>query len=158
MTSESAKARQDALAFLRRNKTGVLATAGHDNLPHASVVHYTADDKFSVYIMTLTNSRKYQALKAHPQVAFTVFTEDTPQTLQMEGMAQDISMSDTAGSKKDELFEVLNTNPFFYAPISKLDIHDTAIVWIRPKWMRWADYAFADDGNETVWKELTIDP
>lgn len=150
------KARQDALAFLKRHRTGVLATAGHDNVPHASVVHYTSDDKFNIYIMTLTNSRKYEALKAHPQVAFTIFTEDTPQTLQIEGMATDISESEEAGSKKDELFEILNKNPFFSPPITKLDIHDTAIVWIQPKWIRWADYAFAEDGTDRVLKEIEI--
>jgi len=158
MDTDADKARTDALAFLKRHRTGVLATAGHDNIPHASVVHYTADDKFSIYIMTLTNSRKYEALKAHPQVAFTIFTEETPQTLQIEGMAADISTSPEAGIKKDELFDVLNKNPLFYPPITKLDTHDTAIVWIQPKWIRWADYAFGEDGTDRVLKEIEINP
>lgn len=158
MTEEEQKARTDALAFLKRHRTGVLASAGHDNIPHASVVHYTADDQFNLYFMTLTNSRKYEAIRAHPQVAFTIFTEDQPQTLQMEGMASDFSSDDKAGLKKDELFDILNKNPFFYPPITKLDIHDTALVWIQPKWIRWADYAFGEDGTEKVWKEIAIDP
>jgi uncharacterized pyridoxamine 5'-phosphate oxidase family protein len=149
--------RTDALAFLQRHRTGALATAGHDNVPHSSVVHYICDEKFNIYFLTLTNSRKYEALKAHPQVAFTVFTEDQPQTLQLEGMAVDISTSDEVGIKKDELFETLNKNPFFYAPISKLDTHETAVVWIKPTWIRWADYAFAEEGNEKVWKEVVVD-
>jgi general stress protein 26 len=154
--TDQEKSQVDALTFLKRHKTGVLATAGANGTIHASVVYYTADDNFNVYIMTQTNSRKYEALKAHLQVAFTIFTEDTPQTLQMEGVATDISLDEKAGSKKDELFDVLNKNPFFYPPITKLDIHDTAIVWIQPKWIRWADYAFGEDGTDRVLKEITI--
>ncbi len=148
--------RTDALAFLKRHRTGVLATAGHDNIPHASVVHYSPDDKFNIYFMTLKNTRKYKSIIAHPQVAFTIFTEDTPQTLQMEGMASDISFSEEAGSKKDELFEVLNKNPLFYPPITKLDIDETAIIWIRPTWIRWADYAFSEDGSKNVLQEIPV--
>ena len=156
MNTEDLKAREDALAFLKRHRTGVLATAGHDNIPHASAVHYTADDDFNVYILTLTNSRKYAALTAHPQVAFTVITEDVPQTLQMEGMAMDISLSEEAKHKKEEIFQVLNANPFFYAPIAKLDPAASAVIWIQPKWIRWADYAFAKDGNDRVFKEVLV--
>lgn len=154
--TELSNARADALAFLKRHRTGVLATVGHDTVPHASAVHYTSDDEFNVYILTLMNSRKYAGLTAHPQVAFTILTEDVPQTLQMEGMAQDVSFSEEMRGKKDELFEVLNKNPFFYAPITKLDPDESAIIWIRPTWIRWADYAFAKNGTDRVFKEIMV--
>lgn len=146
----------DALAFIMRNRTGVIATAGHDNLPHISVIHYVCDDKFNVYFLTHKNTRKYKSIIAHPQVAFTVFTEGAPQSLEVEGMAADISDSAEAGIKKDELFEVLTRNPSFNPPISKLDTHETAIVWIKPTWIRWADFAFAEEGTENVLQEITI--
>jgi uncharacterized pyridoxamine 5'-phosphate oxidase family protein len=151
------KARQDALAFLKQHRTGVLAAVSRENKPHASAVHYTADDTFNVYIMTLTNSRKFGALSAHPEVAFTVAVEDVPQTLQIEGMAADISLTDEAGVKKDELFEIPGKNPLFYAPISKMDTHETAIIWIKPRWIRWSDYAFAEDGDEHVFQEIPVE-
>lgn len=153
MDTDSSK---DALAFLKRHRTGFLATAGHDNKPHLSAVHYVCDDKFNIYFMTLRTSKKFEALSAHSEVAFTIATEDVPQTLQIEGKAMDISSSNESGSKKDELFEVLNKNPNFYPPISKMDTADTAIVWIQPTWIRWADYAFAQDGNENVFREIKL--
>lgn len=146
--------RSDALSFLKRHKTGVLATVARDYKPHASLVNYVCDDKFNIYMMMRRDSRKFEALSAHSEVAFTVAAEDIPQTLQLEGKAMDISSSEEAGSKKMELFEALNKNPFFYPPISKMDIGDTAIVWIEPSWIRWADYAFAEDGDENVFKEI----
>jgi general stress protein 26 len=151
-------ARKDALSFLKRHKTGVLATAGHDNIPHASPVHYFADDAFNVYFLTLPSSNKYKSLSAHPQVAFTVMREDAPQVIQMEGMAKDISLDAEAKEKKDEIRKVLNSNPFFPAPITKLDHEQSVLIWVRPTWIRWADYAFAQEGTDRVFQEILIEP
>ena len=106
--------------------------------------------------MTLADSRKFEALQAHPQVAFTVAMPDVPQTIQIEGMAMDISLDEEAAKKKDELFAVLNSNPWFAAPVTKLDPVESVIVWIRPTWIRWADYAFAEPGNKHIFTLIPI--
>ncbi len=157
-THMEGEAKTNALEFLKAHKTGVLATVSRDYKPHASLVNYVCDEKFNVYFMTLRTSRKFEALSAHSEVAFTIATEDVPQTLQIEGRAMDISTDDEANLKKDELFELLNSNKKFNAPISKMDTQETAIVWIQPTWIRWADYAHAEDGNENIWKEIDIQP
>ncbi|MFA7310083.1 MAG: pyridoxamine 5'-phosphate oxidase family protein [Candidatus Paceibacterota bacterium] len=156
METEEPRARTDALAFLKRNRTGILATVAKEWTPIASAVHYTADDNFNIYFLTLMSSRKYAALSAHPEVAFTVMREDVPQTLQIEGTAMDISLSAEASAKKDELFEILNKNLFFYPPISKLDPAESAIIWLKPNWIRWADYAFAKPGSDQAFKKIVI--
>lgn len=153
---DDAAARTDALAFLKRHKTGVIATAGHDNVPHASAIHYYADDDFNMYFLTLPSSRKYQALSAHPQVAFTTIRDDAPQTIQIEGMAKDISNDADMQEKKAKILEVLNENRHFSAPITKLDPETPALIWIRPTWIRWADYAFAAQGSDHVFKEIPV--
>lgn len=156
MDSDLDRARTDALAFLKRHKTGVLATTSPEGGAHASMIYYTADDTFNIYFLTLIDSRKFTSLQAEPRVAFTVSTPDVPQTLQIEGVAIDISLDEEASRKKEELFAVLNSNSWFYAPITKLDPATTVIVWIRPTWIRWADYAFEQDGNQHVFKEIPI--
>lgn len=156
MNEELENARKDARAFLNRHKTGVLAAVSPEGNVHASMVYYTADADFNVYFLTLINSRKFEALSAHPQVAFTVATESTPQTLQIEGMAMDISLDEEAAKRKDELFKILNSNPWFYPPVSKLDPAETVVVWIKPTWVRWADYAFEQNGSSHVFKEIPL--
>ena len=156
METEESRARTDALAFLKRNRTGILATVSKEWQPHASAVHYIADDDFNIYFLTLVSSRKFAALAAHPEVAFTVLSEEVPQTLQLEGTAMDISHSEEAAAKKDELFEILNKNLFFYPPISKLDPTESAIIWFKPNWIRWADYAFAKTGSDRVFKKIVL--
>jgi len=150
------QARQEALAFLKHHKTGVLATVSLKGEAQANMIYYTADDDFNVYFLTLANTRKYQGLLAHPQVAFTVSTTEVPQTLQIEGVAVDISLDQDAIRKKDELTEILNENPWFYGPITKLDPADIIVVWLKPHWVRWADYAFAEAGSAHVFKEIPI--
>lgn len=155
-TNVDDKARLDALAFLKRHKAGVLATVAKEYQVHASMVYYTADDDFNIYFLTLINSRKFEALSQHPQVAFTVATQDVPQTLQIEGMAMDISLDEEAAKKKDALFEILNSNEQFYAPLAKLDPAALVMVWIRPTFVRWADYAFEQAGDRHIFKEIPV--
>ena len=156
MDTNLEQARIDALAFLKHHRVGTVATVSANREPHASTVFYVADDDFSIYFLTLINTRKYEALSAHPQVAFTISVEDVPQTLQIEGMAVNISLDDDAAAKKEELFAVLNSNPWSYAPVTKLDPAESAIIWIRPRWIRWADYAFAPYGTDHVFKQLPV--
>lgn len=149
-------ARKDALSFLKHHTTGVLATVSAQGEAHASMVYYAADDEFNVYILTLINSRKFKAVTDHPQVAFTVAVPEIPQTLQLEGMAMDISLDEDAAKKKEELLAKLNSNPWFYGPITKLDPAETVLIWIKPTWVRWADYAFAPMGTDHVLKEISL--
>jgi hypothetical protein len=37
-----------------------------------------------------------------------------------------------------------------------MDTHETAIIWIQPHWIRWSDYAFAEDGDEHVFQEIAV--
>ncbi len=156
MDNDTDRAHADALVFLKRHKVGVLATSSGRDAVHASTVYYVADDSFNVYLLTLATSRKFKAVKEHPQVAFTVSVPDIPQTIQIEGTAVDISLDEEAAKKKQELFEVLNSNEWFYGPIEKLDLAETVVVWIRPAWVRWADYAFQESGSEHVLKEIPL--
>ena len=156
MDNDISRARTDALVFLKRHKTAVLATASLAGEPHASMVFYVADNNFGVHFITRIDSRKYEAIKANPHVALTVATADIPQTLQIEGIATDISQNNQISSMKPELFEVLQSNHWFYAPITKLDPSSPVEIRIEPTWIRWADYAFEQDGNEHVFKEIPV--
>lgn len=156
MNQDTEYARKDALSFIKHHKTGVLATVAASGEPHASMVFYTADDNFNIYFLTLIDSRKFAALQANPKVAFTVSMPDVPQTLQIEGVAMDISLDEEAKEKMPALMEVLSSNNWFYGPISKLDPKEKVMVWIKPTWIRWADYAFQQNGSEHVLQEIPI--
>ena len=150
------RTRCDALTFLKRHHTGVIATVDQNTIPHASTVHYWVDDNFNIYFVTLPSSRKYKALTAHPHVAFTVTREDTPQTVQIEGIAKDVTLDSDAQKKKGQIMAIMDTNPFFFAPITKLDPEKKVVIVIQPTWIRWADYAFSKYGTARVFKEVQM--
>lgn len=112
-------ARDAALAFIKGINAGVLASAGHDNLPHATVIHFISDDAFNIYFLTKKDSRKFAAIQAHPQVAFVIGRADIPQSLQIEGVASEIVNDESAQSRIDELMNVLATHVPGYVPVAK---------------------------------------
>lgn len=146
----------EALRFLKSHQAGVLATVAADGQPHASAVYYTCDDDFNIYFLTQSSSRKAQAIAANPRVAFTVGTQDVPQTVQIEGVAEEIQYEPEKNDKMAKLAEVLMGASTYFAPVTKLDPASIIIVWIQPKWVRWADYATAMHGSANVWKEIQL--
>lgn len=149
-------ARAAALEFLRQHKAGVLATVSPEGQPHASAVYYICDEKFNIYFLTLISSRKYAAIKANPKVAFVVGAQDVPQTVQLEGEAEELLFE---GEKKElvsNLTKVLTSNTHYYAPVTQLDKAEVVLMWIKPHWVRWADYAAFKEGNENVWTEIAV--
>lgn len=85
--TDVATARAEALAFLKAHKAGVLSTISREGKAQGSAVYYVCDEDFNIYFLTLFSSRKFESLKANPYVAFTVGTQDVPQTVQIEGVA-----------------------------------------------------------------------
>jgi len=153
---EPAQARNAALAFLKSHNAGVLATVTREGVPHASVVHYIADESFSLYFLTLRSSRKYRALLQNPRVAFVVGTQDIPQTLQIEGMAEELRSEEELGARMPGLLGTLSSNSRYYAPLTKLDAEDTAAVWVQAKWVRWGDFASPEFGTRSNLVEIPL--
>lgn len=152
MTTDDTRAR--ALEFLKSHRTGVLATVSRSGQPQASPVHYIVDDDFNVYFATQMRSRKYEALAAHPRVAFSVGEQDVPQAVQLEGSAADISTSEEARDLKVKIMEALSANPHFAGPITQLDSAAYSIIWIKPDWLRFADFAYAEKGDEHIFQQI----
>lgn len=148
--------RAAALAFLKSHKAGVLATASAEGKPHASAIYYVADDDFNIYFFTLFNSRKFSAMQANPSVAFVVGTLDAPQTLQMEGVVVEMRNDQDKMAHVADLVKVLTSNSVYYAPITQLDPSETVLMWIQPKWVRWADYTSPESGSKNVLTEIPV--
>ncbi len=156
MDSDQDRTRTDALAFLKRHKTGVLATLSAQGVPRSRLIYYVCDNEFRIYFSTLLNTRKYEDFSAHPQASFVVATEDVPQTLQIEGLVSEITDEQKMEQELAPLVEVLMSNNSFHWPTLKLDPGEVGLMQLTPTWVRWADYAFAQKGSEHVFKEVEL--
>jgi general stress protein 26 len=150
------EARADALAFLKQHTAGVLSTVSADGKAHGSAIYYVTDDDFNIYFITLKTSRKFANLQENPSVALTVGRQDVPQTIQLEGVASALQHPDDIGAHAADLMKVLTSNSRYYAPLTQLGSADTAIIWIQPKWVRWADYANAETEKKSVLIEIPV--
>lgn len=148
--------KSEALMFLKAHNTGVLATVGEGGKPHASIVHYVTDENFNIYFLTLFASRKFGAIRGNPAVAFTVGSFEVPQTLQIEGVASEITNDEEKKAHITELMKVLTSNKKYYAPLTKLNPSEIVMMWIQPKWVRWGDYASVESGDEKVFAEIPL--
>ncbi len=141
--------------FLKKHNAGVLATVSKADTPHASAVFYVADDSFNIYFVTKVDSRKYQAIKAHPQVAFAIGRLDVPQTLQIEGVVSEVQTDDEMAKHIPTLMNAIGENNPYYIPIAKMDAA-VAFMWLQPKWIRWGDFSAPGLGNDTVFTDIPL--
>lgn len=158
MDSDQDRAHVDALAFLKRHKTGVLSTVSAQGDARSRLVHYVCDEQFHIYFSTLASTRKVADISTHPQASFVVATEDVPQTIQLEGIVSEITDEQKIERELSQLVEVLMSNTAFHWPTLKLDQGELKLMEIIPSWIRWADYAFAEKGTEHVFKEIPVKP
>lgn len=142
--------RDDALSFLVQNETGVLATLSEEGTPRARLVYYTCDDSFNIYFITLANTRKVADLKKNPHAAFVVAQLDVPRTIQLEGVATDLTDTAEIDPTLIDFVQRLLSHEKFGIPITRFDPSELRFFKITPTWVRWGDFTFGTGTNEVL--------
>lgn len=150
-TPDSTK-KADALAFLNAHNAGVLSTLSKAGTPSARLLYYVCDDAFNIYFLTLGNTRKVEDLTQHPHAAFTVAALDVPQTVQMEGIVDDISEKPVSDELVHRMFEQLKSNVEFHAPLMRFDSAQVKFFRLTPSWIRWGDFTQGQNSGEVFFE------
>lgn len=135
--------RLDLLAFLRRERYAVLATACSEGHPQAALVGIAVNDRFELIFDTLETTRKASNVRQNPQVAFVIGPTDPRAvcTVQYEGIADE-----PAGAELDELlahyYQAFPDGP------ARRNWPGLMYVRVKPQWIRYSNYAM--DPPETV--------
>lgn len=132
---------QTASEYLKTMETCVIATAGADGQPEAATIGFSHDDSFVILFGTNRSTRKYANLKANPKCALVVGFE-SPQTVQIEGIAEEVDAADIA----DRLQQHTNK-----VPAAKRFAEQEGQTWffITPTWLRHTNYAAPEPVLET---------
>jgi hypothetical protein len=133
----------DLLHFLRQHRLAVVSTV-RDGAPQAAVVGIAVTDELEIVFDTVTSTRKYANLIADPRVALVVGW-DYGQTVQVEGIA-DLPAGEALAACKQAYFAVWTDGR------QRERWPDIAYVRVRPRWLRYSDYAVAPPRIE----ELTL--
>jgi len=146
MTEEQKKA---ATSFLTSHAVGVLATLSPEGTPRARTVYYSADDSFGVYFCTLTGTRKIEDIAQDVHGAFVVSSEDTPQTIQLEGTIADLTETATINDVIQKLSDKIMERGTHFAPLTHLDAGTIAFYKLTPTWVRWGDFTDGFGADKT---------
>ncbi len=79
--------------FLNSYQLGVLSTINDEGLPNAVIVGFGQTKDLEILFGTDNTSRKYKNLSSNPNAAFVIGGE-TPETIQYEGVARELSNSE----------------------------------------------------------------
>lgn len=129
-----------ALEFLKSHSLGAIATTGLDGSPRVRVMYYACDDDFSIYIFSLRNTRKVEDIHENARAAFTVASDDTHHTLQIEGQFEGMTDTATFGPALATLTSHLFPADDISAPVTHLDLAKPVMFKLVPTWLRWGDF------------------
>lgn len=152
---ENTKHREDALTFLKSHSVAALATLSAEGQPRVRLVYYTGDDSFTTYVMTLSNTRKVADIHANRRAAIVISSEDKTHTLQIEGMFEEMTDTETFGPVVTELTKHLYPEGEPSAPIAHMDTAHPVLFKLVPTWIRWGDFTHGTHTNEVLFE---IDP
>ncbi len=123
---------EDAKQFLSTLETCVIATVDANGHPEAATVGFSVDEEFKILVATNQNTRKATNLAENNKVALVVGL-DAPKTVQIEGIAEQIS--------KDQYQERIEFH-FENVPAARRFAGDEGQQYylITPIWLRFTDY------------------
>jgi PPOX class probable F420-dependent enzyme len=120
------------LAFLKKHRLAVQATAAADGTPQAAVVGIGVSDELEIVFDTLETTRKCQNLRRDPRIALVVGW-DEEQTAQIEGVADEPKGEELARIKQ-VYFAAYPDGP------TREAWPGITYVRVRPTWVRHSDF------------------
>lgn len=141
--------RDEALSFLVDHETGVLSTVS-DGKSHSRLMYYACDESFTIFFLTLVNTRKVADLRDNPHASFVVSDIDIPRTLQVEGIVEDLTEAATANPLlANSVQELMSRRGRYGLPLEHFDEAAVKFYRLTPSWVRWGDFTFGQ-GTDTV--------
>jgi pyridoxine/pyridoxamine 5'-phosphate oxidase len=124
--------RAELVAFVRRHRWAVQASAHASGAPQAAVVGFALTDDLEVVFDTLDSTRKCGNLRRDPRIAL-VIGWDEEQTVQYEGVADEPSGPELARLKQ-LYFAAFPDGP------SRESWPGITYLRVRPRWIRYSDF------------------
>ena len=136
------------LEFVKSKHTAVIASVSYTGKPAAATIYFSMDEQLNIYFMTKKFARKFENLQNDHNVALVIGMDNEPATVQIEGIASQI----TEEKEFDLLMQQLQKKFFdndFVAPLFQLssDKNEIILYKITPKWIRWLDLRGEDNKN-----------
>ena len=147
------KIKKEALEFLKRNTTMVVATVAENGWPQYSLVYFVTNDDFDLYFLTSKKSRKYDNLRYSEKVSFVIGRGPEVVTIQGAGLAKELGAREAQTFY--EVMEKIAIKDAKQWPLPILAKEGFATFKITPMWMSMLDLQnsyYADAKTENFHK------
>ncbi len=143
------------LEFLQSHSTGVLATTGGFNNPHAAAIYYTVDNNFDIIFATKSATQKYENMQKNNNISLVVFDTYTQTTVQITGkVVEAVSEEDVHSAIANMLHSAQQTSEEGNPPISKLYAGHYVAMRIIPQTIRMAIFLRPDPGGYDIFETI----
>lgn len=127
-----------ALQFINQQTVGIIATVSADATPEAATVMYIMDEDWSLYILTHADSRKALNIQANPHVAFVIGTTLVAHTVQIQGEATILTVSDPQYQIISQKFR--DSRKLTLNPLINTYVTNYILLKITPTWVRYLSF------------------
>lgn len=108
-------------AYINEHPLAVLSTVEPSGTPHGTTLYAGSDSQLHVFFMTKRETRKHQNILSNPKVALTFSGEDHQTTLQLSGIASEVTVPDEGATAFQVLGSIRHNSEDFRLPISKIE-------------------------------------
>jgi nitroimidazol reductase NimA-like FMN-containing flavoprotein (pyridoxamine 5'-phosphate oxidase superfamily) len=128
---------------------GVIGTMGGYGQPQVASLYFISDSALNIYFIARESSRKYKNIKRNPRVAFVVSSENPPQTVQIEGEAQEVSDPHEENEYFTKLV-ALASEKNVIPPVSQMEDGRMVFMKIVTDWARSGNFETLKEGDRFV--------
>lgn len=127
-------------------KLGVISTVSTKSTPESAVVYFSHDENLNLYFTTRSTSRKYKNIVENPNVSFVIYTENPPQTIQIEGVATRITDPAEQAKLFSEVVTLANSTSA-QPPIDQIGESEIAFIKVSATWARLGNFEIERTGE-----------
>lgn len=107
--------------YINTHPLAVISTADSEGRPSGATIYAGSDDELNVYFMTKSETAKNKNINVQPVVALTFSGEDHQTTLQLSGVAHEISGQADGAPAFEILSSIKHASEDFRLPITKIN-------------------------------------
>ena len=120
--------------IIRQHQLAVLATSSTGLQPQAALIGFAITEDLEIVFDTVTTSRKYANLSAHPRAALVIGWENET-TVQYEGVARELR-----AEQDDDTYREVYYSVFPEGRQRAVDWLQLTHFVIRPQWIRYSNF------------------
>lgn len=107
--------------YINDHPLAVLSTISPSGTPHGSTLYAGSDPRLHVFFMTKRDTQKHENILNNPAIALTFSGEDHQTTLQLDGIASEVTIPNEGAEAFQVLGSIVHNSEDFRLPISKIE-------------------------------------